>query len=56
VDYVYDLLVPILGGLFLGHWLETQWGWSPLVTVGLGMLGMVAGLAIVYRRLQKRNK
>lgn len=46
-----QLLVPILGGLLLGYWLHRQFGVSPVWTVVLAVLGMFAGLGIMYKRL-----
>ena len=51
MDYAIQLLLPIMGGLFLGLWLQENWGASPLWTVVLAILGMVAGIGIMYKRL-----
>ena len=51
MEYATTLLLPILGGLFLGLWLQNNFGVSPIWTVVLGILGMLAGLGIMYKRL-----
>jgi F0F1-type ATP synthase assembly protein I len=51
VDYAIQLLLPILGGLFLGMWLTGTFGVSPLWTIVLAILGMFAGIGIMYKRL-----
>jgi len=50
MEYAIQLLIPILLGLFLGYWLETRFGASPLWMVFLAIVGMVAGLMILYKR------
>jgi F0F1-type ATP synthase assembly protein I len=51
MDYAFQLLFPILAGLFIGLWLHENFDASPLWAVGLAILGMVAGLAIMYKKL-----
>lgn len=51
MDYAIQLFLPILGGLLLGYWLNQNWGVPSVWTVVLAMLGMVAGLIIMYRRI-----
>lgn len=51
MDYALQLLIPILGGLLLGLWLHDHYGVSPIWTVLLAVLGMIAGLGIMYKRL-----
>lgn len=50
MDYALILLLPILGGLMLGHWLSQKFGISPVWSVVLGILGMFAGIGIMYKR------
>jgi hypothetical protein len=56
MDTATDLLVPILLGLGLGWWLQTRYGAPAIVTVLGGIVGMVLGLVILYRRLRYKNK
>jgi len=51
MEYAVQLLLPIIMGLALGRWLENTFQLSPLWTVGLAILGMVAGLGLMYKRL-----
>lgn len=50
MEYAIQLILPILGGLLLGNWLTRTYGISPLWTVLLGILGMVMGIRILYKR------
>ena len=50
MDIAIEMLIPIVGALFLGMWLQNEYGMSPLWTVLLAILGMVAGIWIVYKR------
>ncbi len=50
MEYAIQLLLPILGGLMLGDWLHRKFGISALWTIVLAILGMVAGLGILYKR------
>jgi len=56
VDMAIDMLVPIVGALFLGMWLQNRFGLSPLWTVSLAIFGMIAGLRITYMRLETKRK
>jgi F0F1-type ATP synthase assembly protein I len=62
MDYALQLLIPILLGLYIGHWLDEKTQGKPWFTlVGL-ILGMVLGIATMYKRVvltqqqQKRDK
>jgi hypothetical protein len=50
MEYAIQLILPIIGGLLLGDWLTRTYGLSPLWTVLLGILGMVMGIRILYKR------
>jgi hypothetical protein len=50
MEYAIQLLIPVIGGLMLGMWLTNTYHASPIWTVVLAILGMVAGIAIMYRR------
>lgn len=50
MEYALQLLLPILGGLLLGQWLHDRFGASSIWTVILAILGMVAGLGLIYKR------
>lgn len=44
-----QLLVLIMGGLFLGQWLENQFGAPSIVVIVLPIVGMILGLMIIYK-------
>jgi hypothetical protein len=50
MEYAIQLLIPVIGGLMLGMWLTNTYHASPIWTVVLAILGMVAGIGIMYRR------
>jgi len=50
MEYAIQLLIPVVGGLMLGMWLTNTYHASPIWTVVLAILGMVAGIGIMYRR------
>lgn len=50
MDYALILLLPILGGLLLGNWLSQRFGLSPIWSLVLAILGMFAGIGIMYKR------
>jgi hypothetical protein len=52
MEYAIQLLLPILGGLYLGLWLHNRYGFSKLWIAGLAILGMVLGLGMMYKRLK----
>ncbi|WP_373531103.1 AtpZ/AtpI family protein [Vampirovibrio sp.] len=53
MEYAIQLLLPIIGGLWLGGWLSKTYGLSPIWTVMLGVLGLVGGIGIMYKRSQR---
>lgn len=58
MEYAIEILLPIIGGLFLGNWLTERFGLSPIWTVILPILGMVLGILMLYKRftLSSRKK
>lgn len=50
MEYAIQLLLPILGGLWLGDWLTKTYHLPALWTMVFAVLGMVAGLGILYKR------
>ncbi len=50
MEYALQLLIPILLGLFLGIWLNSQFGLSMIWAIVFAILGMVAGIGILYKR------
>lgn len=50
MEYAIQMLIPIIGGLMLGMWLTKTYGVSPIWTIVLAILGMVGGIAIMYRK------
>lgn len=57
MEYAIQLLLPILGGLWLGNWLNQTYGIPSIWTLILAILGMMAGLGILYKRyaLEQKN-
>jgi hypothetical protein len=51
MEYAIQLLLPVVGGLMLGMWLTKTYGIPQIWTVVLAILGMAAGLFIMYRRV-----
>jgi F0F1-type ATP synthase assembly protein I len=50
VEIALQLLFLILGGLFLGQWLEKEYHASPLLTIFLPILGLVLGIMMAYKQ------
>ncbi len=50
MDYAIQLLIPILLGIFLGVWLHDTFDASPIWTVLFAIIGMFAGIGILYKR------
>jgi hypothetical protein len=50
MEYAIQLLLPILGGLLLGSWLHRTFGLSDIWTMLLAVLGLAAGIAILYKK------
>lgn len=50
MDYAIQMLIPIMGGLLLGYWLNQHFGVDPIWMVILAILGMVGGILILYKR------
>jgi len=47
----FELVVPLLVGLFGGQWLDRRFGTAPWLLVGGAILGGAAGMLNVYRRV-----
>ncbi|MCL6482108.1 MAG: AtpZ/AtpI family protein [Firmicutes bacterium] len=56
VELPFILVGSVVIGGGLGWWLDTKAGTKPLLVVVLGLLGFVAGLREVLRRIPKDNK
>ncbi|MCD4739072.1 MAG: AtpZ/AtpI family protein [Anaerolineae bacterium] len=55
----WDLALPIFGGVLGGHFLDLRWGTKPALTVGLLLLGILAGFLNIWRfvrRLEERQR
>ncbi len=50
MDYAIQLLIPIMLGIFLGVWLHDTFDASPIWTVLFAIIGMFAGIGILYKR------
>lgn len=53
-----SLAVWITGGVLLGRWADTHWGWQPWGTLGGALLGIAGSALTVYRivrRLDSKN-
>ncbi len=50
MDYALQILIPILLGIGLGAWLHNQFDASPMWTVLFAIIGMFAGIGILYKR------
>ncbi|MBY0403589.1 MAG: AtpZ/AtpI family protein [Cyanobacteria bacterium] len=50
MEIALQLLCLILGGLFLGQWLEKEYHASPLLTIFLPILGLVLGIMMAYKQ------
>ena len=48
----FSLGVWIVGGAYLGHWLDGKFGTAPVLTLILLLLGLAIGLYDAYRRLK----
>lgn len=53
MEYAIEMLIPVLMGLYVGMWMTDHWGAPSMVTPGLAILGMVAGIAIMARRVKR---
>tara|TARA_B100000287_G_scaffold397351_1_gene413845 strand:+ start:601 stop:888 length:288 start_codon:yes stop_codon:yes gene_type:complete len=50
MDYAIQVLIPIALGLYIGIWMHQNWGASPIWTVVLAILGLFAGIGILYKK------
>lgn len=55
MEYAIQLFLPVIGGLLLGNWLSKTFGFSPIWTVLLGVLGLFAGIGILYKQSLTRQ-
>jgi F0F1-type ATP synthase assembly protein I len=54
---VLPMTITVVGGFFLGGWLDTKLGTSPLLLLGFGLGGLLIGFWRMNTELQKaRNK
>lgn len=51
MDYALQILIPILIGLFAGHWLDRKTGYDPWFTLAGFLVGTVLGIGILYKRV-----
>ena len=51
----FELVVPILAGVFLGMWLDGRFGWTPWGVVTGAVLGIAAGFLNFFRAVLPRN-
>jgi F0F1-type ATP synthase assembly protein I len=56
LEYTLQLLIPILLGVLLGQWLHKTYGLPPVWIGILGILGLCAGVVIVYKNLTLTQK
>jgi len=47
----FDLVVPVLLGVFAGRWLDSRWGTRPWLLIVGSLLGMVVGFYSFLRRV-----
>jgi len=47
----FELVVPILLGVFAGNWLDSRWGTRPWLLVVGSLLGIVVGFYSFLRRV-----
>lgn len=51
----FELVVPILAGVFLGMWLDGRFGWTPWGVVTGAVLGIAAGFLNFFRAVLPRS-
>lgn len=56
VDVGFAILVPMLGGTFLGVYLDKRYSTNPKFTIALLLLGLILGLINVFRLVSKLMK
>jgi len=47
----WTVVIPTLGGLFLGRWLDREFASGLFWTLGLLTLGLAAGCALAWKRM-----
>lgn len=45
----FSLIIPLVGGAFLGSYLDEQFGTQPKITLSLILLGLFLGLYSMYK-------
>jgi F0F1-type ATP synthase assembly protein I len=50
LDIAIKLLVPIVGGFFLGLYLDKFTSTTPLIAIILAILGIFAGMYLIYKQ------
>jgi ATP synthase protein I len=48
----FSLAISIVGGAFLGRWLDGKFGTEPVLTLVFLVLGLLVGFVGAYRQLQ----
>jgi ATP synthase protein I len=48
----WTIVAPTLIGIFAGRWLDRQFGTGVFWTLGLLMLGLALGCAVVWKRME----
>jgi ATP synthase protein I len=49
----WTIVTPTLAGIFLGRWLDRQFGSGLFWTLGLLVAGLAAGCALAWRRINR---
>ncbi len=52
MEYAIQLLIPLFAGLYLGKKLDQLFGASPWGIIVCAILGLAAGVFLMYRKLQ----
>ena len=52
----FETAVGVALGYFVGHWLDTKYGWDPWGTLVGAMLGMAAGMYLLIKEALRMNK
>ena len=55
-DTTWRMFVPIIGGLFLGLWIDTTLKTLPLAMIGLTIIGTLLAITLVRRQLNNVRK
>lgn len=52
----FELVVPVLLGIWLGRWLDGKFGWNPWGTLGGAVLGIAAGFTGFFRTVLPQRR